>query len=152
MFYEGNTLLESWWRQIAGRERLRRNLSGQSTARPNQPCSLRNTHTDSIHANREGPYPYISLSGDGFSCIQVNHLRRAVRKGCVPVQHNNRKYSMKVCPVQKSSTARDFLPVIHCWFTFLLQNIFSICSFGSKRSVFQSLNWCLKLVITTEYS
>ena len=54
MFYEGKTLLESWWRQTARGERSerqteRRNLSGQSdaqvTARTNQPCRGLNTHT-----------------------------------------------------------------------------------------------------------
>lgn len=50
-----------------------RTLPGQTSSAG---C-ITNTNTDT-HTYKVGAYPYISLSGDGFPCVQVNHLRCAI--------------------------------------------------------------------------
>lgn len=46
-----------------------------------------NTHRlCTVTEDKVGAYPYISLSGDGFSCIQINHLWSPIWKSCVPVK------------------------------------------------------------------
>lgn len=93
-------MLESWSRQIAwgrpeekrrarqterARERHTKKRGGTCQGRVTaKHCrdkpALQGTH---MHARtrmhtRVGPYPDISFSGDGFPCIQVNHLRRSI--------------------------------------------------------------------------
>lgn len=53
----------------------------ENSARTNQLHRLLHPHK---HTHTHRSYPYISLSGDGFPCIQVNHLWCAIGEGCVP--------------------------------------------------------------------
>lgn len=73
--YEGEELLESWWRQTArGRGEGRGGGEGPvgGTRQCKPPCRVHLAH------------PYIRLSGDGFPCVQVDHLWRPIWKSRVP--------------------------------------------------------------------